>query len=424
VRRPLAWLSYGPVRLTLLLVLLTMLAVYALAARTSVFGTTGATAGGGAGLVANCPFQTVPSVEDVSRATLRGLREDLRGVMFGRERRLYEQGVATPSDAWSDSEPGKRTALPASARDPGGYELRWWAAGNDDVVADVFVFAGTNQARTFFERASSARCRTASTALAASSPLGARDLVWRNPENLAQEDAYLLRGQRVYRVAVVLARAGSTSTAASRTTAFSLVNELACTLPEAACHPRDDQALAQQTLSEQLTLLRRLLPGGEAPDAGPTGENACANARGTSGGETGAATSEPLHYDNAFTVRLGVRVYASASTAREALAHSQPQVALNCASQFLVSALHTRHYRAGIPRQRLLPSAPGTLVGEIEAPFVHAGRPYKWLYDDVAVRQGRLIGSLVTVSSTREVRFDERLAARLARIGANVQLQR
>jgi hypothetical protein len=422
VRRPSVWLSYGPVRLTLLLVLLTMLAVYALAARTSVFGTTGATAGGGAGLVANCPSQTVPSVEDVSRATLRGLREDLRGVMFGRERRLYEQGVATPRDAWSDSEPGKRTALPAGARDPGGYEMRWWAAGNDDVVADVFVFDETNQARTFFERASSTRCRAASVTLAASSPLGARDLVWRNPENLAQEDAYLLRGRRVYRVAVVLARAGSTSTAASRTTAFSLVNELACTLPEAACHPRDDQALAQQTLSEQLTLLRRLLPGGEAPDTGPTGENACANGRGASGGETGSATSEPLHYSgNALTVRLGIRVYASDSAARETLSHSQPQAALRCASQFLVSALHTRHYRTGVPRQRLLPAAPGTLVGEVEAPFVYRGRPYIWVFDDVAVTQGRLIGSLVTVSSTTEARFDKRLAAQLARIARKAQ---
>jgi hypothetical protein len=398
-----------------------MLAVYALATRTSVFGTTGAVAGGDAGLATNCPSQSVPSVEIVNRATLRGLREDLRGVMSGRERRLYEQGVATSSDAWSDSEPGKPTALPAGAHDPGGYEMRWWSAGKDDVVADVFVFAGPNQARAFFERASSTRCRTASTTLAASSPPGGRNLVWRNPDNFTQEDVYLLRGRRVYRVAVVLARAGNASTAESRKTGFSLVNELACTLPEAACHPQDDQALAQQTLSEQLTLLRRLLPGGEAQDAGLTGESTCANARGASGGERGSATSEPLHYGNTLTVRLRVRVYARASTAREALAHPQPQAALNCASQFLVSALHKRHYRTGIPRQRLLPAAPGTLVGEVEAPFVYAGRPYKWLYDDVAVRQGRLIGSLVTVSSTTEVRFDEHLAARLTRIAADAQ---
>jgi hypothetical protein len=421
VRRPLAWLTYGPVRLALLLALLTLLAVYALAARTSVFGSTSAVVGGDVGLAANCPSQPVPSVETVSRATLRGLREDLRGVMFGRERRLYEQGVATPRSAWSDSEPGKHTALPAGARDPGGYEMRWWAAGNDDVVADVFVFADTSRARAFFERTSSTRCRTASMTLAASSPPGGRDLVWLNPDNLAQEDVYLLRGQRVYRVAVVLARAGSTSTSASRKSAFSLVNELACTLPEAACHPQDDQALAQQTLSEQLTLLRRLLPGSEARYVDPIGKSTCTNVRGASDDETGSAISEPLYYGNAFTVRLGVRVYISASTAKGALAHVPTKADLSCVARFLMSALHKRHYRAGTPRQRLLPTAPGTIVGEVEAPFVYAGRPYKWVFDDVAVTQGRLIGSLVTVSSMTEVRFDEHLATRLARIAASAQ---
>jgi hypothetical protein len=247
VRRPSTWLTYGPVRLTLLLGLLTLLAVYAMAARTSVFGTTGATAGRDPGLAADCPSQSVPSVELVNRATLRGLREDLRGVMFGRERRLYEYGLAAPGDAWSDAEPGKHLVLPPGSSDPGGYELRWWAAGNNDVVADVFVFAGTNRARAFFERASSARCRMASMTLAAPFPPGGRDLVWRNPDSFPQEDIYLLRDQRVYRIAVVLAGAGSTSTATSRKIAFSLVNELACALPEAGCHPRDDRVPAQQT---------------------------------------------------------------------------------------------------------------------------------------------------------------------------------
>jgi hypothetical protein len=245
--------------------------------------------------------------------------------------------------------------------------------------------------------------------------------VWRNPENFAQEDVYLLRGRRVYRVAVVLAGAGGTSTVGSRKSAFSLVDELACALPEAACHPRDDQALAQQTLSEQLTFLRRLLPGGETRNADPTSENECANASGASGGGTGSAYSEPLYYGNAFTVRLGIRVYTSASAAREALAHSPTKTTLSCVARFLVSALHKRHYLTGRPRERLLPSAPGTLVGDVEVPFVSAGRPYTWVFDDVAVRQGRLINGLDTLSPMTEVRFDKHLAAQLARIGANEQ---
>jgi hypothetical protein len=235
VHRTFAWLTYQSVRLALLLAVLLALVVYALATRTSSFSSTSDAAGVGVAAGAGCPGQVTPPVENVSRATLRGLREDLRGVMLGRGRRLYELGLAAPSNAWSDGEPGKYTSLPPGPRDPGGYELRWWAANGDDVVADGFIFARTDQARAFFEQAASARCRRSSATFTTPSPPGGRDLVWRNPDGFAQEDVYLLRGQRVYRIAVVLARAGSHITAVRRNTAFSLVNSLACALPGVAC---------------------------------------------------------------------------------------------------------------------------------------------------------------------------------------------
>jgi hypothetical protein len=120
-------------------------------------------------------------------------------------------------------------------RDPGGYELRWWAANGDDVVADGFIFAETDQARAFFEQAANAVCRPSSATFPTSSPPDGRDLAWRNPDGFAQEDLYLLRGQRVYRVGVVRAGAGGEITAPQRSAAFSLVNGLACALPGAAC---------------------------------------------------------------------------------------------------------------------------------------------------------------------------------------------
>jgi len=224
----------------LLLGLLTALVAYVLVTRTDALDATPSSAGVGAGTASGCPAHSAPPVADVSRATLRGLREDLRGVMFGRGRRLYEQGVVASSYAWSDAEPGRRMALPPGPRDPGGYELRWWAANGDDVGADVFVFAGAQRAREFFEQASSTSCRPSSVALLASSPPGAHDLVWRNPDRFAQEDVYLLRGPRVYRVAVVRAGDGRGITPAGRRAAFQLVNGLACALPGAECHPRSD----------------------------------------------------------------------------------------------------------------------------------------------------------------------------------------
>ncbi len=422
MHRTLAWLTDGRVRLMLLLGLLAALVVYVLATRTEALNIAAGAAGVDASTAASCPAQSAPSVETVSHATLRGLREDLRGVMFDRGRRLYEQGVVASSYAWSDDEPGTRMSLPSGPRDPGGYELRWWAADRDDVVADVFVFADASRAHDFFERASSTHCRPSSVALAASSPPGGRDLAWRNPDRFAQEDVYLLRGPRVYLVSVVRAGAGPSSTPAGRRTAFSLVNGLACALPGAACHPQNDRALAQQTLAEQLVLLRRRLPGGESGggDGDPGG---CANTSGAYGGETGSALSESLYYGDGLGLRIGTHVYAGDAAARRALARYATPAALSCLARYLASVLRERRAHPGPPQDRLTsaPIGQGALVGEVKVPFSYRGRSYAWALDGVIVREGRIIDDLSAFAPATNLRSDERLAAQLAEITAGKQ---
>lgn len=142
----------------------------------------------------------------------------------------YELGPIDSIAAWSDSNPGTSITT-----DQAGYEMRWWMRNRDDVVADAWVFSDAMQAHDYFTRASSSRCRPASTAVAASFPPGGRDVEWRNPDGFAQEDLYLLRGRRVYRVSVVKAGVGASATVAARLAAFSLINELACALPDAGC---------------------------------------------------------------------------------------------------------------------------------------------------------------------------------------------
>jgi hypothetical protein len=425
MHRTAAWLVDGRVRLALLLTLLAALVAYVLATRTGALGTAPGTADVDASAAADCPVWAAPPVENVSRATLQGLREDLRGVMFDRDRRLYEQGLISSSNAWSDDEPGTHLSLPPSPIDPGAYELRWWAANGDDVVTDVFVFAGASRARDFFELASSARCRQLGAAFAASSPPGGRDLVWRNPDRFAQEDVYLLRGQRVYRVSVVRAGAGSGVTPAGRRAAFALVNGLACALPGAACRPRSDQALAQQTLAEQLTLLRRELPGSEPGYSGARGESAgaCANASGAHAGETGSALSESLSYDGDLGLRVGIHIYDSDTAARRALARYATRAALSCLARSLASAARERRAHAGQPRYRLTaaPIGQGAFVVEVELPLRYGGRSYAWALDGVVLRRGRTIDDLTTLAAATNVRFDERLAARLAQSTAGTQ---
>ncbi len=410
----------------LLLALLTALVVYVLATRSGALGSSAASAGaGGAGTAADCPAQAAPSVENVSRSTLLRLREDLRGVMFGMGRRLYEQGLAPSSYAWSDDEPGKHASLPPRTRDPAGYELRWWAADRDDVVADVWMFGAADTARYFFEQAASVRCRPSSTALAASSPPGGRDLEWRNPDDFAQEDVYLLRGERVYRVGVVRAGAGSSATPSGRSAAYSLVNGLACALPGSACHPQDDQALAQETLAEQLVLLRRQLPDGEPLYDGAVGKlsGPCASGSGARAGLTGSAISEPLYYTNDLELRIGVDVYTSNAAARHVLARYPTRASLGCLARSLASALRDRRSHTGTPRVAFAsaPIGQGALVGEVEVPFSYDGRAYTWSLHGVVVRQGRIIDQLTTITPTTNVGVDERLSAQLAQITAHEQ---
>jgi hypothetical protein len=231
----LGWLRDERLRIVLLLALLASLVAYLVASSTGALGLGGGPDGDTVTL-GNCPVAGAPSAASVPRGQLLGLRRDIRRVVsFERGLWPYELGPIGSIAAWSDSEPGSSSALPLGAGDQAGYEMRWWIRSRYDVVADAWVFADAKQAHDYFRRASSTSCRTASTAVAAPFPQGGRDLEWRNPDGFVQEDLYLLRGRRVYRVGVVKAAAGASATTAARRAAFGLVNELACALPDGGC---------------------------------------------------------------------------------------------------------------------------------------------------------------------------------------------
>ena len=232
--------AHKRVRLAVLLACLGALVFYTLATRTDVVGLgtgTGGSSTGGAWAL-GCPARGAPSVARVAPGYLAELRSGVRRVMRGRHGRLYQLGTLVSEDAWSDNSPRPGAVLlPNVALVPGAYEMRWWAPDRDDVAADVFVFTGASQANDFFERASSVRCRRAGVQMPVSSLPHARDLMWLNPDDVFQEDVYLLRGQRVYRVGDVRQRQGGRAgpSAAERRVAFSIVNGLACALPGSGC---------------------------------------------------------------------------------------------------------------------------------------------------------------------------------------------
>jgi hypothetical protein len=230
VHRTLALLADRRVRLTLLFAVLASLTFHLVSSRSGLLGSA---AGERA---ADCPSTGPPSPASVSRAELSGLREDLRSVVAGSGADVYEQGVVDSGYMWTDSLPGTGASLPPGPNLPGAYEMRWWLPDRNDVVADVLVFDSDEQAQDFFERASSPRCRTQADGIDAASPAGGRNLVWRNPDRFAEEDLFLQRGRRVYRVGTVLAGISRKVTFIGRVAGFLLVNELGCALPGADCH--------------------------------------------------------------------------------------------------------------------------------------------------------------------------------------------
>lgn len=231
------WWASHLARLAVLLTFLGVAVAGLVGTNTSVFS-----AGGGASrhIYAGCvPSVSYPLVSvDFSR--LAELRAGLLLVMARVGGRRYANGIVTVDSMWSDNPP-QRVLLARSSHGlwPAGYEMRQWASDGDDIVADVLLFARVSQARDFFGRAASTRCRPGGAQMLASSPPNARDLVWRNPDGVVQEDVYLLRGQRVYRVSDVRPQHPAvTPSSRQQQIAFSTVNGLACALPGAGCKRR------------------------------------------------------------------------------------------------------------------------------------------------------------------------------------------
>ena len=216
----------GRVRLGLLLACLGVLVVYLSASRDGIVSRAG-----GAG----CPAASARQVRSVTAADLSELRASVARVLPQRIGRLYEEGTISSANAWSDNSPSP-PPVSSSALRPAGYEMRWWAPSGDDVVADVFLFAGRRQAREFLAQAGATRCRPSGSQAAAPWPAQALNLLWVNPDGFTQEDVLFSSGAGVYRVGEVLSgRSGRKPTRRELQRAFFTVDTLACRLPGARC---------------------------------------------------------------------------------------------------------------------------------------------------------------------------------------------
>jgi hypothetical protein len=271
-------LSIFRIRPFLLVRLLLVVVAFAIVKWSGHLGGRGASSGG-VTLLASCPVADAPTLSTVSRAQLSRLRDDVgRVVSFDSRLRPYEQGLVGATVVWSDAEPDAYAALSlgdgvagsgtdrgrhsthrrrhsadrrkhgadgdghglAAQHVPGGYEMRWWMPNGDDLVADGFLFASANEAQNFLRQATKTDCRSRGSVHDAAFPAGGHNLGWVNPDHFAQQDLYIRRDRRVYRVAVVKAGVSDSIASGAETEAFALVDGLACFLPGTSCRGAAD----------------------------------------------------------------------------------------------------------------------------------------------------------------------------------------
>lgn len=223
----------GRLRLVFLLLILAVLGAYAVIQRPWAGGGDGEDAVAAA---ANCPGTETPPLRTVDLKHLDRLRQEITApAVFGADLHSYEEGFVGTAAAFSDQEP---TMQPISTSDKGveaGYEIRWWTPSRHDVVADVWLFEDAGAAGDFLDQATSTRCREEARETMAPRPDGGVDLEWRNPLGFMQQDLYLTRGPRVYRLAMVVPGAPEHPVSSVRHEGFKLANALGCELLGLPC---------------------------------------------------------------------------------------------------------------------------------------------------------------------------------------------
>lgn len=200
-----------------------------------------------------------PALARVPAGELRSLRTELARAIAVGGARADTAGYVPADDVWRDDPPeGDSLKLGNDGRGPAGYEIRvwtpdpWWgAAYRDHVVGDAFTFRSASQAQRFFKTATATRCYRSSLARSAPRPAGARNLIWSNPDAATQQDVFLARGRRVYRIAVVRPGADKKPAwSAEYAAGVATVNRLACSISGADCLPPSATARFVEEASE------------------------------------------------------------------------------------------------------------------------------------------------------------------------------
>ena len=184
----------------------------------------------------------------------------------------------------------------------------------------------------------------------------------------------------------------------------------------------DDTTLAGDLLATQLAALHHALPGPWQQVASAS-ESFQACARWTVGraGMTAQASSPSFVYRHSLGLRVVTLLFSDSARASGALTILASGATRSCLASQLAQGLRVRQYTVRSTRSTAasLPAiGSDARVVAISAPVTDRHRPYTWHLDAVAVRRGRRIDLLASTSTVSRARYDEQLAAALARVTA------
>lgn len=184
-----------------------------------------------------------------------------------------------------------------------------------------------------------------------------------------------------------------------------------------------DAVLAQETLAEQLTAMRRSFRGSWDTIGKPTDALAtCRAASASRVDRTARVVSPSLFYEKRVEIRLADYVYSNSAAANRALESLGGQAAAACRAHLFVA--EEQHYRLGAIR---LVAAAAVRAGdaarssEIIIPATYNGHRFHFHLDTVAAQQGRVIAFFSTVAGTSTLGYDIRVARTLTKIAEAIQ---
>jgi hypothetical protein len=191
-------------------------------------------------------------------------------------------------------------------------------------------------------------------------------------------------------------------------------------------HPQRDQTLARRVFAAELSAVHRSIRGRWRRNRTGRARTvvSCSGEKALPEGLTAMVVSPSYVKGRQIEFRAGSYVYRDGEAASKALHTTGAQQGRACRARLLVGLLRAGGYDTGSATvRRSSPRGIGQEARfvEITVPVSFRGRRLKFILDQTAVREGRLIEGFVTLAGASTAHYNQEFAAVFARIARAAQ---